>query len=68
MKKIGFIGYGHMGSMLLHGFIKNRIIIPKQIWLSTRTQQKLLDLRDRYPMINIASHFNASIWELSCFP
>jgi pyrroline-5-carboxylate reductase len=54
MGRIGFIGYGHMGSVLIKGFLKSRAIEPSRLILSTRTKGKLEALRDMYPEILIA--------------
>lgn len=54
MIRIGFIGYGSMGSMLLQGFIKSGVIAPEEIIVSTRTKSKLLDIRNNWAGVNIA--------------
>lgn len=45
-KKIGIIGYGSMGSMLLHGFLESDIISSSSLFVSTRTKEKLPLLND----------------------
>jgi pyrroline-5-carboxylate reductase len=57
VKKIGFIGYGSMGSVILNGFLISRAIKPNEIIISTRTESKLEDLKNNYPKIEI-SHDN----------
>lgn len=45
-KKIGIIGYGSMGSMLINGFIDSNIIDPANLYISTRTKNKLSNLKN----------------------
>ncbi len=53
MKKIGFIGYGSMGKVILDGFILSGILKPYQVIISTRTESKLDHLKINYPEIEI---------------
>ncbi len=52
--KIGFIGYGSMGSMILNGFLDSNSISAKDIIVSNRTISKLDDLKEKYPEIEIS--------------
>jgi len=45
-KKLGIIGYGSMGSMLLNGFADSNMIKPSDIMVSTRTKEKLINLKN----------------------
>jgi pyrroline-5-carboxylate reductase len=54
MKKIGFIGYGSMGSVILNGFLDSGILKPFNVTVSTRTRSKLTELEKIYPEIEIA--------------
>ncbi len=54
MIKIGFIGYGSMGSMLVNGFISAGKVDPSEIILSTRTKSKLDLVKTTWNGINIA--------------
>lgn len=54
MVKVGFIGYGSMGSMLLDGFITSGGINPDQIIVSTKTKSKLEIVKEKWNQINIA--------------
>lgn len=56
MKKIGFIGYGSMGSVILNGFISSETIKPDNVIISTRTISKLSEIKDLYPEIEIAQN------------
>lgn len=51
--KIGFIGYGSMGSMILNGFLESKLIHNSEIMVSNRTLSKLKDLKKEYPEIEI---------------
>lgn len=53
-KKIGFIGYGNMGRVLIDGFIFSGVLKPEEIILSTRTKDKLSNLKKNHPEIEIA--------------
>lgn len=53
--KLGLIGYGSMGSMLLQGFIKSGALAARDIIVSTRTKSKLEQLKSAWPDINIAA-------------
>jgi pyrroline-5-carboxylate reductase len=54
VKKIGFIGYGSMGKVILDGFLLSGIIKPYDVIISTRTVSKLTHLRIEHPEIEIA--------------
>ena len=60
MKKIGFIGYGNMGRVILDGFLLSGVLKPHEVIVSTRTRSKLNDLKKSYPKIEIA-YDNSSI-------
>ena len=55
MIKVGFIGYGSMGSMLIEAFINSKNINPDEIIVSTKTKSKLDSLKTRYSDISIAN-------------
>lgn len=55
MEKIGFIGYGHMGSVLLNSLLSAHAIEPQHIILTTRTRQNLNAIQATYPTIEIAN-------------
>ncbi len=52
--KIGFIGYGSMGSMILNGFLDSNSISAKDIIVSNRTISKLDNLKKKYPEIEVS--------------
>lgn len=41
MTRIGFIGFGSMGSMLINGFIESGVLLPDQITVASKTKEKL---------------------------
>ncbi len=56
MSKIGFIGYGSMGSMIIEGFLSSKVVKPDQIIVSNRTKSKLDDIKKEYPEIEITDN------------
>ncbi|HMK53896.1 MAG TPA: pyrroline-5-carboxylate reductase dimerization domain-containing protein [Methanobacteriaceae archaeon] len=64
MKKIGFVGYGSMGSMLIRGFLSSGAVKPENMVVSTRTISKLTPLQNRYPSIETAE--NSKILASKC--
>lgn len=55
-KKIGIIGIGSMGKMLLDGFIKTISVDPEQVFVSTRSRDKLALLKKEYANINFCEN------------
>lgn len=53
--KVGFIGTGSMGSMLLDAFITSGALMPQQIFASNRTLEKVSLLAQRHPGLNVCS-------------
>ena len=54
MVKVGLIGYGSMGSMLVSALIMSGTLTPDEIIVSTRTKSKLDALKNQWSNINIA--------------
>jgi pyrroline-5-carboxylate reductase len=54
LKKIGFIGYGSMGRVIINGFLFSKALKPDEVVISTRTESKLYDLKNNYPEIEIS--------------
>ncbi|HWQ66088.1 MAG TPA: pyrroline-5-carboxylate reductase dimerization domain-containing protein [Methanospirillum sp.] len=54
MKKIGFIGYGQMNSMLARGFLSSGALTPGQVIVATRTGEKVSELLTTWPGIRLA--------------
>ncbi|XID95418.1 late competence protein ComER [Paenibacillaceae bacterium WGS1546] len=53
--KIGFIGAGSMGSLLIGAFIRAGAMKPDHIVVSSRTPSKLAALAERHPGLHIAA-------------
>ncbi len=52
--KIGFIGTGSMGSILIEAFIESNAINPEQMMISNRSRDKALILANRFPGLYVA--------------
>ncbi|WP_414470314.1 pyrroline-5-carboxylate reductase dimerization domain-containing protein [Methanobacterium sp. ACI-7] len=57
MNKIGFIGYGSMGSMIINGLLNSSSLEPKDIIISNRSFSKLQKIKNKYPEIEITSDY-----------
>ena len=53
--KIGFIGAGSMGSLLVGAFIRAGVLCPDDIIVSSRTPSKISDLAEQYPGLQMAA-------------
>lgn len=53
--RVGFIGTGSMGSVLIEAFIRSGALSPKQIVASNRTFSKAQQLAERYPGLTAAN-------------
>ena len=53
MKKIGFIGYGNIGKMIIKNILEFNIFNPHEMIVSNRTIAKLEELKENYPKITI---------------
>jgi pyrroline-5-carboxylate reductase len=54
MSKTGFIGYGHMGSIMLKALLDAKVIPQNKVILTNRTIEKLNDFSNKYPKVEIA--------------
>lgn len=52
--KIGFIGTGNMGSILIEAFILSRGLEPEHIIIHNRSYEKALKISERHPQVQIA--------------
>lgn len=59
MDKVGFIGYGHMGSVMLRSLLATKAIAPEQVLISTRTANRLHSLKEDFPGIEVADSNSA---------
>jgi pyrroline-5-carboxylate reductase len=55
-QKIGIIGYGSMGKMLLTKFIQSKITDASDLFIANRTFEKIKALNEIYPEINICKN------------
>jgi pyrroline-5-carboxylate reductase len=55
MRKLGFIGYGHMAQMLIDGFLSSSIAKPSDIAVSTRTSRKLDAISRKWPGVEVST-------------
>ncbi|MFC4599306.1 late competence protein ComER [Cohnella hongkongensis] len=53
--KIGFIGAGSMGSLLVGAFVRAGAMRPDDIVVSSRTKAKLFALAEQYPGLHVAA-------------
>lgn len=53
--KVGFIGTGSMGSLLIDAFIRSGALLPEQIRVSNRTPEKAQQLSKRHPGLTVCS-------------
>lgn len=53
--KVGFIGTGSMGSILIEAFISSSALKPEQISASSRTLAKVLELAKRHPGLHVST-------------
>ncbi len=53
-EKIGLIGVGNMGTAILEGLLRKEMILPSQIWIYDKIQEKVEDFARRWK-VNTAS-------------
>ena len=46
-RKIGIIGYGSMGRMLVEKFLDRKSVSAENLWVANRTQEKIMYLKDK---------------------
>ena len=54
MKKVGIIGYGSIGSLLVRRFLTTEALPPAGLMVSTKTKAKLDDLGQEFPGVGMA--------------
>ena len=52
---IGFIGTGNMGTILIEALIESRAVIPSSLTITNRTIDKALNIKKRFPDIQVKS-------------
>lgn len=53
---VGFVGAGSMGAMLVRAFVKAGALPPSQVWVASRTPQKVQSLVAEVPGIHAADN------------
>jgi pyrroline-5-carboxylate reductase len=53
MEKIGIIGYGAMGSMIVSGILRSKVLKESEMIITTRSLNKLRNLQESHPGIEI---------------
>ncbi|WNS43693.1 late competence protein ComER [Paenibacillus sp. MMS20-IR301] len=54
--KVGFIGTGSMGGLLIDAFLSSGALAPGEVLAANRSQDRLLQLQKRHPGISICSN------------
>jgi pyrroline-5-carboxylate reductase len=54
MKKVGIIGYGSVGSMLVRRFLSTESVQPIGLMVSTKTKDKLDEMSQEFPGVGMA--------------
>ncbi|MDR1029943.1 MAG: NAD(P)-binding domain-containing protein [Treponema sp.] len=62
--KIGIIGYGSMGKMILEKFIETKTVDPSDLFVSNRTYAKIMDLNKIHPQLNICRNNSDAVKEV----
>ena len=60
MPKIGVIGTGSMGGMLIRSFINSKVLKPEDITASNRTEEKLLKIAEETGIKSASSNIEAA--------
>lgn len=53
--KVGFIGTGNMGKLLIDSFIQSSALSPSDIYITNRSKKKLFTIKKQYPDIQIVN-------------
>lgn len=54
--RVGIIGFGSMGSMLMHKFLEAGTVLQENIFISNRSKEKLYEIPRTYPKVNICKN------------
>lgn len=61
--KIGFIGTGNMGTILIESFIESQATDPSNITITNRTIEKALKIKNRYNSLNVTESLEKLVAE-----
>jgi len=53
--KIGFIGTGNMGRILIEAFVESEAVNPNQLFITNRTIAKAVEIQNKYPQITVVA-------------
>jgi pyrroline-5-carboxylate reductase len=62
MTKTGFVGFGNMGSVLIKSLLGSKGLLPENLWVHTRSPEKLKPLLFQYPQVKVV----ASVEDAAC--
>ena len=54
--KIGVIGTGNMGTILIEAWLETKTLNPSDLIITNRTLSKALALQEKYPGIKVTKH------------
>jgi competence protein ComER len=61
--RLGFIGTGSMGSILIESFLTSKALLPNQMIASNRSPDKLMRLLEKYPGLKMAKTNSQTVQE-----
>ncbi|MDY7221858.1 late competence protein ComER [Halalkalibacterium halodurans] len=65
--KIGFIGTGSMGTILIESFLESSALTAEQMVITNRTREKADALARRYPGLSVVDHPEEVVQQTDCF-
>jgi pyrroline-5-carboxylate reductase len=65
MAKTGFVGFGDMGSVLIRSLLGSKALLPEDLWVHTRSPEKLKPLLHQYPQVKTAVSVEAAACDSS---
>lgn len=54
--KVGMIGTGNMGTILIESFIESKALVPSDLYIYNRTPEKAQKLQSQYPDVNVPNN------------
>ncbi|MFA9558807.1 late competence protein ComER [Evansella sp. AB-rgal1] len=64
MKKIGFIGTGSMGNILISSFLDAKAIAPNNVYVTNRTLKKAHDIASQYDGVHVVEDVKTLVKEV----
>jgi pyrroline-5-carboxylate reductase len=65
MAKTGFVGFGNMGSVLVKSLLGSKGLLPEDLWVHTRSPEKLGPLLHQYPQVKVTSSVEDAVRDSS---